>query len=227
MKEHAKKINCSDKRRLDEKFREAVFKRKGMRKGNITEAIEEAIECSIKSMHGKEGRKSSMSDDNATRPSTTPKSQETEEFEPLFSEDEVRKIVKSFVTSWVSNETRVVFPSMKEIKETTKRDGEKINDTTAQNRAAYLKTELADLISICAGRTSATSEQQRKAMYELFYNLFLYRAGNRIEGKFIHNIMEERLCSIEENIKELNTHFEELYFYVKSKLPDDSSLKGK
>lgn len=33
---------------LDEKFRNAVFKRKGMHKGNITEAIEEAIECWIK-----------------------------------------------------------------------------------------------------------------------------------------------------------------------------------
>lgn len=29
---------------LDTKFREAVYKRKGMKKGNITEALEEAIE---------------------------------------------------------------------------------------------------------------------------------------------------------------------------------------
>jgi hypothetical protein len=29
---------------LDEKFRETVFKTKGMHKGNITEAIEEAID---------------------------------------------------------------------------------------------------------------------------------------------------------------------------------------
>ena len=33
---------------LDEKFREAVFKSKGMRRGNITEAIEEAIELWIR-----------------------------------------------------------------------------------------------------------------------------------------------------------------------------------
>jgi hypothetical protein len=32
---------------LDEKFREAVFKKKGMHKGNITEAIEEAIDLWI------------------------------------------------------------------------------------------------------------------------------------------------------------------------------------
>jgi hypothetical protein len=32
---------------LDERFREAVFKSKGLHKGNITEAIEEAIELWI------------------------------------------------------------------------------------------------------------------------------------------------------------------------------------
>ena len=32
---------------LDEKFRGTVFKKKGMHKGNITEAIEEAIQCWI------------------------------------------------------------------------------------------------------------------------------------------------------------------------------------
>ena len=33
---------------LDEKFREAVFKTKGMHRGNITEAIEEAIELWVR-----------------------------------------------------------------------------------------------------------------------------------------------------------------------------------
>jgi len=33
---------------LDERFREVVFRSKGMHRGNITEAIEEAIELWIK-----------------------------------------------------------------------------------------------------------------------------------------------------------------------------------
>jgi hypothetical protein len=33
---------------LDERFRKAVFEKKGMHKGNLTEAIEEAIECWIR-----------------------------------------------------------------------------------------------------------------------------------------------------------------------------------
>jgi hypothetical protein len=42
-----KKLTVLLKDDLDEKFREAVFKTKGMHKGNITEAIEEAIQCWI------------------------------------------------------------------------------------------------------------------------------------------------------------------------------------
>jgi len=34
---------------LDKKFREAVYKRKGMKKGNITDALEEAIQQWISS----------------------------------------------------------------------------------------------------------------------------------------------------------------------------------
>lgn len=37
------KLNVKVKEEIDKKFREEVFKRKGMRKGNITEAIEEAM----------------------------------------------------------------------------------------------------------------------------------------------------------------------------------------
>jgi hypothetical protein len=42
-----KKLTVLIDDKLDERFREAVFKKKGMHKGNITEAIEEAIECWI------------------------------------------------------------------------------------------------------------------------------------------------------------------------------------
>jgi hypothetical protein len=43
-----KKLTVLIDDKLDERFRETVFKKKGMHKGNITEAIEEAIECWIK-----------------------------------------------------------------------------------------------------------------------------------------------------------------------------------
>ena len=43
----AKKLTVLLKDDLDEKFREAVFKTKGLHKGNITEAVEEAIQCWI------------------------------------------------------------------------------------------------------------------------------------------------------------------------------------
>lgn len=44
----AKKLTVLIKDDLDERFREAVFKSKGMHRGNITEAVEEAIELWIR-----------------------------------------------------------------------------------------------------------------------------------------------------------------------------------
>ncbi|MCJ7632616.1 hypothetical protein MUP77_09525 [Candidatus Bathyarchaeota archaeon] len=36
--------------KLEDRFRKAVFESKGMKKGNISEAIEEAIECWIQKL---------------------------------------------------------------------------------------------------------------------------------------------------------------------------------
>jgi hypothetical protein len=43
-----KKLTVLIKDDLDEKFREAVFREKGMHKGNITAAVEEALECWVR-----------------------------------------------------------------------------------------------------------------------------------------------------------------------------------
>jgi hypothetical protein len=48
------KMNVVLSDELEDKFRKAVYENKGYKKGNISEAIEEAIECWIKSVHQKE-----------------------------------------------------------------------------------------------------------------------------------------------------------------------------
>lgn len=52
-----KKLTVLIKDDLDERFREAVFKSKGMHRGNITEAIEEAIDLWIEKQMKEEKRK--------------------------------------------------------------------------------------------------------------------------------------------------------------------------
>jgi len=42
------KMNIVLKDELEQEFRKVVFERKGMKKGNISEALEEAIKCWIK-----------------------------------------------------------------------------------------------------------------------------------------------------------------------------------
>jgi hypothetical protein len=47
MVKHMAKLNLVIDDKLDQKFRETIFKAKGMKKGNVTEAVEEAIELWI------------------------------------------------------------------------------------------------------------------------------------------------------------------------------------
>jgi len=42
---------------LDKKFKEEIFKDKGMKRGNIQEAVEEAIQMWIKEKSSEDGRK--------------------------------------------------------------------------------------------------------------------------------------------------------------------------
>ena len=51
------KITLTLDDKLEKRFRERIFKTKGMKKGNIQLALEEAIECWIKETEKKEGVK--------------------------------------------------------------------------------------------------------------------------------------------------------------------------
>jgi hypothetical protein len=51
-----KKLTIMIRDDLDEEFRNAVFKKKGMHKGNLSEAIEEALEMWIAEQSRREGK---------------------------------------------------------------------------------------------------------------------------------------------------------------------------
>lgn len=175
----------------------------------------------------KRGRKNKMKDNNkdTINVDVSTKNQETEIFEPLMSEVEVRQIVKEFVIAWIDKEITIIFPSIKEVRENFKAIGENNSECEALTQIVKMQTEITNLVSICAGRIKATPDEQRKAMYELFYKILFYRTNDRIQGQFMHNTVKEQINEIKEDVKELTKRFEDLYFYVKSKIPDDSSLK--
>lgn len=169
-----------------------------------------------------------QSGDNDTKETnSTTNVPEQKEFEPLYSEDEVRNIVKAFISAWMRKDVQIKFPLAEEIKNQGRFANRKIDNESAMSREVSIKTELTDLISICAGHTGATPAQQKNAVLLLFQQILSYRSGNRIEGKFMEYIMEDRLAKAEDNIDELNKHFEELYFYVRTKLDNPNPLGGK
>ncbi len=47
------KINLDLDDKIDKKFRDAVYKKKGMKKGNLTEAVEEAMLLWVNASHEK------------------------------------------------------------------------------------------------------------------------------------------------------------------------------
>jgi metal-responsive CopG/Arc/MetJ family transcriptional regulator len=53
----SKKLTIMIRDDLDEEFRNAVFKKKGMHKGNLSEAIEEALEMWIDEQARSQGKK--------------------------------------------------------------------------------------------------------------------------------------------------------------------------
>jgi hypothetical protein len=153
--------------------------------------------------------------------------QENNKTNPLFSEDEIREIVKSFLITWLSNDVKILFPEPEEIETIAKLENRQSDTKTILLEHSKIKEKFINVIYIFTGRTKATQEQQNKAIYDLFNLLLHYRSGNRIEGNFLRNMYEERLSRIERNVKDLNKNFEELYFYIKSKFSDDSQLKGR
>lgn len=50
------KLNLKIRDEVDRKFREAVFKRKGLKKGNLTESVEEAMLLWINTIEKTDGK---------------------------------------------------------------------------------------------------------------------------------------------------------------------------
>ena len=68
------------------------------------------------------------------------------------------------------------------------------------NAELKIKEHYIDLLSVCAGIKKASSEEQEKAIQEIFKMLLMFRSANRIEGKIISNDFEKRLADVEKNL---------------------------
>jgi hypothetical protein len=114
----------------------------------------------------------------------------------LYSEKDIRTIVDEFVTSWIKGNIIIRFPTASEL---GKQNPLSIAFPKDPSVSAELKIKehYIDLILVCAGVKPASSEEQQKAISEVFKMILMFRSANRIENKNILNDLEKRVTELE------------------------------
>jgi hypothetical protein len=115
---------------------------------------------------------------------------------PLFSESDIRKLVSEFVSSWIRGDIIIRFPTAAELAKKTPLSIAFPTDPSV-NAELKIKEHYIDLLSVLAGIKKASSEEQNKAVDDVFKMLLMFRSANRIEGKIISNDFEKRLSDAE------------------------------
>ena len=98
----------------------------------------------------------------------------------LFSQEDIRKFVTEFVSSWIRGDITIRFPTAAELSRKTPLSIAFPVDPSV-NAELKIKEHYVDLLSICAGTKQATVKEQEKAITEVFRILLMFRSANRID----------------------------------------------
>jgi hypothetical protein len=120
----------------------------------------------------------------------------TEPTAALYSEEDIRRIVDEFVTSWIRGDTIIRFPTASELGKQNPLNITFSKDPSV-NAELKIKEHYIDLILVCAGVKPASNEEQQKAISEVFKLMLMFRSANRIENKNISKDIERRITEIE------------------------------
>ncbi len=118
----------------------------------------------------------------------------------LYKEDDVRRMVTEFVTSWIRGDIIIRFPTAAELAKKTPLSIAFPTDPSV-NAELKIKEHYVDLLSVCAGIKPASADEQNNAISEVFKMLLMFRSANRIEGKIISNDIEKRVEELEKTQK--------------------------
>lgn len=121
----------------------------------------------------------------------------------LFSSEERRNLVRSFIAAYIGGAARINFVSPGEL-------GVSGHTYTAeegtQQRAVFRK-----LIDVATGATKATAAEVHLTIDQLFSTIVAARQGGRIEGEFLQGPnVESRLESLEGRLADIERLLEEL-----------------
>lgn len=114
----------------------------------------------------------------------------------LFAPKDIRRFVSEFVSSWIRGDIIIRFPTAAELAKKTPLSIAFPTDPSV-NAELKIKEHYVDLLSIIAGTKPSSTEEQEKAIDEVFKMLLMFRSANRIEGKIISNDLEKRIQELE------------------------------
>jgi len=132
------------------------------------------------------------------------------EAKPIFSQREIRRIIKDFISAWISGQIKLSLVTHDELIAYAKRAGENLNYKEAIQHELDNKATFQSLIGICSGTIKATQEEQQKAMCDLFSYILTLRNGDRIQGKFMDYELEERIHRLEDGLSITNNLVEQI-----------------
>jgi hypothetical protein len=131
----------------------------------------------------------------------------------LFSQKDIRNFVLTFVSSWIKGDITIRFPTAAELSKSRPLDITFPSDPSL-NAEVKIKEHYIDLLSICAGTKPASSEEQQRAIVEIFRMLLMFRSANRIEGKLQPSGLEERVDKLEKSLKSTTKMIEQITSYL-------------
>ncbi len=118
----------------------------------------------------------------------------------LFSPADIRRYVTEFVSSWIRGDIIIRFPTAAELAKQTPLSIAFPTDPSV-NAELKIKEHYIEQLSVIAGIKPASTEEQEKAIAEVFKMLLMFRSANRIEGKIISNDLEKRIQELEKTVK--------------------------
>jgi hypothetical protein len=133
---------------------------------------------------------------------------------PLFSDKEIRNIVRDFANAYIAGQVTISFPSLDDVMAVRQSEGHPMSKSEAHVLALDLSVRFADLISICVGTKEATPEEVQKATNDVFRDIIMYRNSRRIKGVFHDYGTDSRLCRLEDGMEKVNKLIEELVEYL-------------
>lgn len=132
----------------------------------------------------------------------------------LFSQKEIRTIVKDFAAAYISGQIKIHFLDAQQQLQFANLRGEKLSYVEAEKKELDMKNTLKTNIAISVGAKRSTPEEFQKAIDDLFDDILAYRNGGRIEGVFMEYAMEVRIRQLEEGMEAVNNLVEEIVEWV-------------